>query len=95
MKEVPSRQPTRTTSRSSIPQPVYWFRAKPSGLGWDWPLCWQGWLSYGLALAGLVAGAVMFPPTDLPAAFMISNAVVVGLLLGVCAWKGERLRRSR
>ena len=95
MKEAPSRESPRTTSRSSVPRTVYWFHAKPSGLGWDWPLCWQGWVSYGLALAGLVAGAVMFPPTRSPAAFMASNAIVVMLLLGVCAVKGEPLRRSR
>ena len=95
MKETPSRESPRTTSRASVPRTVYWFRAKPSGLGWDWPLCWQGWLSYGLALAGLIAGAVVFPPTDAPVAFMISNAVVVVLLLGLCVWKGEPMRRTR
>ena len=94
MNRTPHRTSPRTTSRSSVPATVYWFRAKPSGLGWDWPLCWQGWLSYGLALACLVVGAVVFPPTASPAAFVISNAVVVVLLLGVCAWKGEPLRRT-
>ena len=85
----------RTTSRPSIPGKTYWFRAKPSGLGWDWPLCWQGWLSYALALAGIIGAAVLFPPTRLPAAFMAGNLLIVVLLLGVCALKGEPLRRRR
>ena len=89
------RTSPRTTSRSSVPATVYWFRAKPSGLGWDWPLCWQGWVSYGLALAGLIAGALVFPPTASPAAFMISNVAVVALLMGVCVLKGEPPRRKR
>lgn len=89
-------EPTpRTTSRQSIPGKSYWFRAKPSGLGWDWPLCWQGWLSYALTLAGIIAAAVLFPPTRSPAAFMAGNLLIVVLLLGVCALKGEPLRRRR
>ena len=95
MNSKPSRESPRTTSRSSVPGATYWFRAKPSGLGWDWPLCWQGWLSYGLALAGLVVGAVLFPPTRSPAGFMASNVAVVVVLLVVCLLKGQPLRRKR
>jgi hypothetical protein len=84
-----------TTSRPSIPRKTNWFRAKPSCLGWDWSLCWQGWLSYALALAGIIVAAVLFPPTRSPTAFMAGNLLIVVLLLGVCALKGEPLRRAR
>ena len=93
MTEKLQREPPRTTSRSSVDPPAYWFRAKPSGLGWDWPLCWQGWLSYALALAGIIAGVVLFPPRHSPVAFVVANSAVVLLLVGICAVKGEPLRK--
>lgn len=89
------RPDPHTASRSSVARTVYWFRAKPSGLGWDWPLCWQGWLTYALALVGLIAGVLMFPPNRSLGAFLISHAVVVMLVLVVVALKGEPLRKSR
>lgn len=93
MTNPPQRPSPRTTSRSSVRQPAYWFRARPSGLGWDWPLCWQGWLSYALALTGIITGTVLFPPTRSHAAFMASNIGVVVLMLCVCALKWEPLPR--
>lgn len=95
MSTSPQRSSPHTTSRASVVQKTYWFRAKPSGMGWDWPLCWQGWLSYALALAGLVAAVWLFPPQRSPAIFMGANFAVVVVLLGVCALKGEPLRSSR
>lgn len=56
-------------------------------------MCWQGWLSYALALGCLVAGAWLFPPQRSPAIFMGANLAVVVVLLGVCALKGEPLQR--
>ena len=69
----------RTTSRSAVPASRrYWFRAKRSGLGWDLPLCWQGWEVYVLVLVPFLA---------------VHGGIVLVVLMAFL-WKGEPLRRG-
>jgi hypothetical protein len=85
----------RTTSRAAVPASrCYWFRAKPSGLGWDLPLCWQGWGVYVLVLVAIVASFVLFPPGRQLAHFLAMHGGIVLVLLMACLWKGEPLRRG-
>ncbi|MGE8281982.1 MAG: hypothetical protein ACN6O2_16305 [Stenotrophomonas sp.] len=70
----------------------YWFQAKTHGIGWGWPLVWQGWFVYGLAAVLLVAGFVLFPPSTTPIALAVFNGAVILALLLVCWLKGEPLR---
>lgn len=67
----------------------YWFPAKTYGFGWGLPIVWQGWVVFISALALLACGAVLFPPTQVPVAYVIYEVVVVALLVAVCWWKGE------
>ncbi|WP_308923848.1 hypothetical protein [Janthinobacterium sp. J1-1] len=69
--------------------PSYWFPAKTYGFGWGLPITWQGWLVFISALALLAGGAVLFPPTQVPVAYVIYEVVIVALLVGICWWKGE------
>lgn len=73
----------------------YWFRAKPSGLGWDWPLAWQGWCLYGLVFGVAGVGFLYF---DHPEQDGLYGSLIVGsvLILVVAALiKGEPLKRKR
>ena len=84
-----------TTSRSAVPASRrYWFRAKRSGLGWDLPLCWQGWVVYVQALVAIVASFVLFPPNRQLVHFLAMHGGIVLLVLMACPWKGEPLRRG-
>ena len=70
-------------------KPSYWFPAKSYGFGWGLPITWQGWLVFIGALALFACGAVLFPPQQLLAAYIVYEAVVAALLIGICWWKGE------
>ena len=70
-------------------KPSYWFPAKSYGFGWGLPITWQGWLVFISALALFACGAVLFPPKQLLAAYIVYEAAVAALLIGICWWKGE------
>lgn len=70
-------------------KPSYWFPAKSYGFGWGLPITWQGWLVFISALALFACGAVLFPPQQLLAAYIVYEAAVAALLIGICWWKGE------
>ena len=72
--------------------PIYWFPAKSYGFGWGLPITWQGWLVFISALALFACGAVLFPPQQLLAAYIVYEVVVAALLIGVMWWKGEPTR---
>jgi len=85
----------RTTSRAAASvSRRYWFRAKRSGLGWDLPLCWQGWGVYVLALVAIVASFVLFPPNRQLVPFLAVHGGIVLVVLMAFLWKGEPLRRG-
>jgi len=68
--------------------PKYWFRAKTLGWGWGPPVTWQGWVAVAVFVLLLVADALVFPPNRDPR-FVIGVFVACGLLVAVCALKGE------
>ncbi len=66
---------------------AYWFPAKRFGLGWGFPVTWQGWATF-IAWFGVVVGAgLRFMPAS-PFAFLTIVAVATALLLFVCYLKG-------
>ena len=67
----------------------YWFPAKTFGWGWGLPTRWQGWVTYGIAAALLIAGPFVVPPSEEPALFQVYTFGVVVALLVVCFVKGE------
>ncbi len=67
----------------------YWFRAKRYGWGWGLPMTWQGWLVLVAFIALVAAGAVLFPPRMMFAAYLLYIAILCIALVGVCWLKGE------
>lgn len=69
--------------------PRYWFKAKTYGWGWGLPSVWQGWVVYAIVLALLVVNALVFRPSHHPLLYVCGFFLVAGLLVVVCALKGE------
>lgn len=69
--------------------PRYWFKARTYGWGWGLPTAWQGWLVYAVALALLIVNAIVFPPSRDTLPYLGSLFLIVGMLVVVCALKGE------
>ena len=67
----------------------YWFPAKRYGWGWGLPATWQGWLVMVVFVALVAAGAFLFPPNKMMAAFLLYVAVLSVALTGVCWLTGE------
>lgn len=64
----------------------YWFQSAVAW-GWDLPLTWQGWCTYALAVASIIAAFILHPLGS--TAFVVHPLVTVGLLLLLVWWKGE------
>ncbi len=69
--------------------PKYWFPAKRYGWGWGLPITWQGWLVLAAYVALIWAGAILFPPRQELAAFLLYMSVLLICFIGVCWAKGE------
>ncbi len=67
----------------------YWFPAKKRGWGWGLPVTWQGWVVYAVYSAGMIAGAVAFPPENFFGTFLVHAIALTVLLVVVCLLKGE------
>lgn len=67
-----------------------WFKAKTYGWGWGPATAWQGWVTYAIYAALLVASAVLFPPSRAPVLFLASVAILSAALFGICWLKGEK-----
>lgn len=71
----------------------YWFAAKRHGLGWGFPVCWQGWLAI-VAFVVLVFGGIwVIRPDRHPAGFIAYIVALSALLVVTCWLKGEKTRR--
>jgi hypothetical protein len=70
----------------------YWFPAKRYGYGWGLPRTWQGWLVLVVFGVLVAAGAFVFPPSTMRAAYLLYVAVLCLVLIGVCWLMGEPLR---
>jgi hypothetical protein len=67
----------------------YWFPAKRYGWGWGPPRTWQGWVTMGVYVALMTAGAFLF---DLPTQHWLFLGYVLTLtaaLLLICWRTGE------
>ena len=51
--------------------PPYWFPSKRYGWGWGLPICWQGWVVFGVYLVLLPLGFFLFPPHEQIFEFMV------------------------
>jgi hypothetical protein len=72
-----------------------WFPAKTYGWGWGLPLCWQGWVVFGVWWVLLVGGSVVIPHTHAAVFAVAYSAYAVTLgtaLVAVCWLKGEKPR---
>ena len=72
----------------------YWFPAKRHGWGWGFPSSWQGWVVLGLYVVLVVLGAfALLPLLKHPAVYFSVYlgyvAILTGLFLAICWWKGE------
>lgn len=70
----------------------YWFKRKIFGWGWT-PATWEGWLTIAIALGAilLIAGtAGDIPESDVVRRVLIPVFIVIGLLIGIAYWKGEK-----
>jgi uncharacterized membrane protein YhaH (DUF805 family) len=72
--------------------PRYWFRAKRYGWGWGLPMTWQGWAVLIAFIGLVVAGAFLFPPRKVLAAYLVYVAVLAVALIAICWLKGEPRR---
>ena len=72
-------------------KPEYWFRAKRYGLGWDLPLTWQGWVTYGVFIACLIGTSFLFSfDTEEDVMAYVRTAIGLAILLvSITWWKGE------
>jgi hypothetical protein len=69
----------------------FWFPAMKYGVGWGFPVTWQGWAVLLAYIALLFLGGLfiqMFP--FLIIAFVIYVFILSGLLLYICWKKGEK-----
>jgi drug/metabolite transporter (DMT)-like permease len=70
-----------------------WFKAKEYGWGW-YPVTWQGWLVLVVFVALMIANAFRLNGSSradtIPVEFLVETVVLVGILIGICFWKGEK-----
>jgi hypothetical protein len=67
----------------------YWFPAKRYGWGWGPPTTWQGFAALMAFFAFVIAGILLVPPQQSPAAFVGYVIALSALLTAICWWKGE------
>ena len=71
------------------PEPRYWFAAKRYGWGWGLPLSWEGWVVFVGWLAIFLGVLSRLALRRQPLVHVLFVIAMVGLLLGICYWKGE------
>ncbi len=83
---------TQFRSMDEAPKKI-WFAAKAYGAGWGLPLCWQGWVVYGIYVALLFGGIaeILIERKAHPGLFVLYVLGVSVCLVVVCWLKGEKL----
>jgi hypothetical protein len=69
-----------------------WFKAKRYGWGWT-PSTWQGWLVLVVFLVLVIGNTQRLQvghATTVPIEFLVETGLLVGVLIGICYWKGEK-----
>ena len=72
--------------------PPYWFPSKRYGWGWGLPICWQGWVVFGVYLVLLPLGFFLSPPHEQIFEFMVFTQAATLALVLICWLKGEPSR---
>ena len=62
---------------------------KTYGWGWGFPCTWEGWVVFVGYLVLLAGAGFYFDPRVRPFAFGGTVFVLTGVLIGICAVKGE------
>lgn len=78
------------------PHKSYWFPAKRYGYGWGPPSAWQGWgaLLLWSAAVGVLTYLSVYP-TPRWGLFSLCVVGMASILVLICWWKGEPLRRRQ
>jgi hypothetical protein len=71
----------------------YWFKRKLYGWGWT-PATWEGWLVIVFFLGAIIWNAfridgMQHSVSDSVMNFVPQTVILVGILIGICFWKGE------
>jgi uncharacterized membrane protein YhaH (DUF805 family) len=68
-----------------------WFPAKKYGVGWGFPITWQGWAVFLAYIALMLLGGLLLkksPFMIIP--FVIYVFILSGILFFICCKKGEK-----
>jgi len=71
-----------------------WFPAKKYGVGWGFPITWQGWLVLGIYMALVSIGTVFLVIAENPVwiiPFIIYILLLSVGLIFICFKKGEKI----
>lgn len=71
-----------------------WFPAKKYGVGWGFPITWQGWLVFGSYLALVFVGTVFLVLSKNPIwliPFIFYIFLLSGALIFICFKKGAKI----
>ena len=71
-----------------LPKNEAWFPAKTYGWGWGLPRRWQGWVVMLVFFVGLLAGAPLVKKG--PLVYVAYSFALVGALVAIAYWKGEK-----
>jgi hypothetical protein len=70
-------------------KPRYWFGPKMWGFGYRHPLNWRGWVAYAAWSTLWLAAAPVMRSRQHPFFDLVFFFGMIGVLLGICKWKGE------
>jgi hypothetical protein len=76
-------------------QPKFWFGVKRYGLGWGFPVRWQGWVVLAAYFALLFGGIYYFKGQRNPPALIGYLLLLTLALIAIIAITGERPVRWR
>jgi hypothetical protein len=69
-----------------------WFPAKKYGVGWGFPISWQGWVVLLLYVLLFVVGIKFVATTPVRTPFFIFYFLIITCLLIIICWKkGEKI----
>ena len=69
----------------------FWFPAKTYGIGWGFPVTWQGWSVLLVYVAAMVVTAYLRPPSSSSGIFVVLSFAYTIALFIVCYVKGEKV----
>jgi hypothetical protein len=67
-----------------------WFPAMKYGVGWGFPITWQGWAVLLTYIALMLLGGLFFKSLFLIIPFIIYVFILSGIFLFICWKKGEK-----